>query len=546
MEIKKYTTLLWHWAWLIVLGTIVAGGTAYIVNKNTTPVYRSSSRLLIDEAPGSAAGNEYSQILLEQRLALTYVEILKTEPVIQETIDRLNLPFSSGQLSAKVSVSAPQDTQIIIISVEDTEPERAALIANTLGQVFTDQNSDRESLRYADPIANWQDRVDETADEIQSLETQINELGAAETSEARASLSRLQTQLNGAQIRYTEAFNNLNELQVEQAKESSNVLQIEPAKANFTPVRPRTFTNTLLAAIVGGMAAIGVVFLVEYLDDSITTPEQIIEDTALSTLGTIAIIKGDTPSSRIVAHNTPRAPVSEAYRVLRTNLSYSAVDGGLRSLLISSASAGEGKSTTAANLGIVMAQTGKRVMLVDADLRRPVQHKIFGVQNNQGLTTAILDKQTPLDFHVQKTQIPNLNLLPSGPIPPNPAELLNSQRMAELLETLKETSDLIIFDSPPILTVADATILAPQVTGALLVVEIGRTKRNFLIQAVERLHNSNATVFGTVLNRLNPSRSGYYYNYYYHYYNSYDYNQRKRPGGSQRKVPGWLTGLIRR
>lgn len=554
MEIKQYTALIWRWAWLIIVGVVVAGATAYVVSKNSARVYSASARLLVDEAPGSSSGNDYSQVLLEQRLTQTYLEIMKTEPVLQETIDLLNLAdLESKSLAGMVSVSAPQDTQILNVTVQDIDPDRAAAIANTLSQVFIEQNQERDALRYAEPIANWQARADELADEIQSLENQINGMGDAETAEAAAALSRLQTQLNGAQIQYTEAFNNLNQLQVDQARESSNLIIIEEAQPNRNPIRPRTSTNTLLAAVVGGMLALGVVFLIEYLDDTVKTPDQIQEDTGLSTLGAIAQInaKTDNLSERLITQITPRDPISEAYRILRTNLSFSAVDGGLSSLLVTSASPGEGKSTTAANLAVVLSQTGQKVIILDADLRRPTQHKIFGVANNQGLTTAILDPQTPLSYHLQKTKVPGLQIMASGPIPPNPAELLNSQRMAHLLETLKEEADIVVFDTPPVLTVADAAILAPQVDGAVLVVEAGKVKRAALQQAVDRLIKANAVIFGAVVNLLRTDRGGYYnYHYYYHYYNAYEQDNKKkrsRRRNKQSRLPEWLSsGFSRR
>jgi non-specific protein-tyrosine kinase len=159
MEIQRYLALFIRWIWLVLLGAVIAGGTAYLISKNTTPVYRTSSRLLIDEAPGGSAGNDYSQILLEQRLAQTYVEIMTTRPVLLETIERLELPFTPEKLGRMLSVSAPQDTKIVVISVEDTDPLRAADIANTLGEVFISQTEARENLRYAEPIANWQERL---------------------------------------------------------------------------------------------------------------------------------------------------------------------------------------------------------------------------------------------------------------------------------------------------------------------------------------------------------------------------------------------------
>lgn len=549
MVLKNYISLVWHWAWLIILGVLVAAIAAFVVSKNTTPIYQSSSRLLIDQAPGASSGNDYTQILVEERLAQTYVELLNTDPVLQETIDQLGLPFTTGQLKGRISVSAPQETQIIIIRVEDNDPSRAALIANTLGDVFITHNQTRESLRYAEPIANWESRLHTISDKIEAIETEINAIGEAVTAEERATLSRLETNLNEAQIQYTDIFNNLNTLQIEQAKESSNLIQIEEAKASNGPIRPRTFTNVLLAAAVGGMIAVGIIFLIEYLDDTIKTPEQVLEDTDLTTLGAIAIIKQADEKQGLITQISPRDPISEAYRVIRTNLDFSSVDEELKSFIVSSASPSEGKSTTAANLAIVMAQTGKKVILIDADLRRPVQHKVFTLSNNMGLTTAILDNQTPVTTHLQETNINNLSVLTSGPIPPNPAELLNSQRMKEVISDFENAADVLVFDTPPVLTVADASIIGPQVNGALLVVDTGKTRRDTFVNSVERLSRTGTHIFGTILNKVKLDRSGY--GYYYYYYSSYEYNakskkRRSKKSGKSTRIPAWIASLTKR
>ena len=305
-------------------------------------------------------------------------------------------------------------------------------------------------------------------------------------------------------------------------------------------------TNTLLAMIVGAMLAIGVIFLIEYLDDTVKSPDQILEDTDLSTLGVIAQIQGRDRDEKLITYHTPRDPVSEAFRVLRTNLGFSAIDEGLDSLLVTSASPGEGKSTIVSNIGVVMAQTGKQVVIVDADLRLPTQHKIFGASNNQGMTTALLDTETPVVEHLQKTSIPGLRLLSSGPLPPNPAELLNSQRMSQILQELNEEVDLVIFDTPPTLTVTDSAILSTQVDGCVIVAEVGKTRRAAIIRATESLLKAEANVFGIVLNRLQPKRSGYYdYNYYYQYY-SYEYTQKPSQRRRQVGLQGWISGLANR
>lgn len=547
MEVRRYLSLFWRWVWLILLGTAAAGATAFLLSTKTTPVYRASSRLLIDEAPGGNGSNDYSQLLLEQRLAQTYVEIINTRPVHQATIERLNLPFPAETLATMLSVAALPDTKIIVISVEDSDPARAADIANTVGELFIVQNQARESLRYAEPIANWESRINRIGDEIQALETQLNAFDPAGTAEEQAALARLQTQRNEAQIRYTEAFNNLNELQVAQARESSNLVQIEQAQPPPDPIRPRTMSNTILAAIAGAMTTLGLVILIEHADDTIKIPDQILEDTALSTLGVIAFITENDTTSRLITVCLPGDPISEAYRVLRTNLSLPVGGETAHTILVTSSLPGEGKSTTAANLAVVLAQMGRRVILVDADLRRPVQHKVFEATNDQGLTTAILDNSVAIGDLLQKTKVAGLAILTSGPIPFNPADCLDAQRLAQVLAALGNKADIMILDTPPVLSAADVSILAPLVDKCLLVVEVNKTRRVALVQTVARLQKVNAQVSGTVMNRLRPGRgNGYYYTAYYDSLPAIGRSPRPRFNSIQTRLPAWLAGPHKR
>ena len=257
----------------------------------------------------------------------------------------------------------------------------------------------------------------------------------------------------------------------------------KPAVVPLSPVRPRTMTNVLLAMIVGGMLAVGAAFLVEYLDDTVKSPDDVTRVTGLSTLGAIARLKDAAGTQRqLISWVQTKAPETEAYRTLRTNIQFSSVDKPIRTLLVTSSGPGEGKSTTAANLAVVMAQTGQKVILVDTDLRRPVIHKTFGVPNNVGITTTLLAGQdVDLATYLQPTEIENLSVLTSGPIPPNPSELLGSHRMGHVIEQLSQAADLVIFDTPPVLVVTDASVLGRQVDGVLLVADAGgtRSRRSF-------------------------------------------------------------------
>lgn len=541
MEIQKYLALIWHWAWLIVIGIVGAAGVALLVSVNTTPVYSASAQLLIDQAPGDGS---YGEILRNERLSATYVELIKVDPVLNETIQRLDLPFTSGELSGMVSTSAPLDTQLLNIRVVDTDAERGSEIANTLATVFVDFLAEQQGSRFETALARFDTEAEKVANEIQLIETEINTLVAIEnpSPEDAALLSRLETQLREQQEIYNQLFNDAQTLRIEASTQTNNVVVVEPASRGISPIRPQTLQNTILAAAVGGMIALGFIFLIDFLDNSVKSPTQVQEELGLSSIGVVSFIKSenDVPSGRLITHHTPRAPISEAFRMLRTNLEFSSIDEKIKRLIVTSPSPGEGKSTTAANLATVMAQSGNRVILIDSDLRRPSQHKIFDVPNNQGLTTALLDSETPVSFHWQNTIVPGLRLMTSGPLPPNPAELLNSQRLGHILDDLHKEADIIIIDTPPILTVTDAAILAPKTNGVVMVSQIGSTALDALAQASQIIVKSEATLFGVVLNRATSSR-GSYYNYYYRNY-TYDYGDQPAKKKRWGTLPSWLPG----
>ncbi|HEY65999.1 MAG TPA: CpsD/CapB family tyrosine-protein kinase [Caldilineae bacterium] len=204
----------------------------------------------------------------------------------------------------------------------------------------------------------------------------------------------------------------------------------------------------------------------------------------------------------LITVTDPRSPVAEAYRSLRTNLEFSSLDHPLHTLLVTSPGPDEGKSTTLANLAVTTAQTGRRVIVVDCDLRRPRQHEIFGVSNGTGLTTMVRDEAALTRPPLQKTQVAGLWVLPSGPLPPNPAELLASQRMSQVIERLMQSADLVLFDAPPVIAVTDAAVLASKLDGVLLVINAGSTKRQYALRAKEILERVNARLIGAVLNNV--------------------------------------------
>jgi len=214
----------------------------------------------------------------------------------------------------------------------------------------------------------------------------------------------------------------------------------------------------------------------------------------------------------LITVSEPRAPISEAYRTLRTNLDFASLDQALKTLVVTSAGVGEGKSTTLAKLAVVSAQVGRKVILVDADLRRPMLHRIFGLNNEAGLTTAMMDEATLASPPLQETGVVGLSVLTSGPLPANPAELMGSRRMEEVIAALAAQAEQVFFDTPPVVAVTDAAVLATKVDGVLLVISAGKTRREYARTAVQRLRQINARLVGTVLTnvQLGAGFQGYY------------------------------------
>ncbi|MEA3321207.1 MAG: CpsD/CapB family tyrosine-protein kinase [Bacillota bacterium] len=219
-----------------------------------------------------------------------------------------------------------------------------------------------------------------------------------------------------------------------------------------------------------------------------------------------------TTSRHLISDKLPKSPISEQYRTIRTNIQFSSVDNQLRSIMVTSSGPSEGKSTTASNLAVVNAQQGKKVLFVDADLRKPTAHYTFQQDNFRGLTT-VLTRQTALSETIQPTRIDNLDIMTSGPIPPNPAELLSSRAMEDLLAAAYHSYDLVIFDTPPVLAVTDAQIIANQCDGTVLVIASGATDKDSAIKAKELLTSAKAKLLGVVLNMKKQKESSYYYYY---------------------------------
>ncbi len=520
LDIRQCAHLLWRWLWLVALAAALAAGAAYAICQQSPPIYEGATTLLINEGQ-KATGPDYDAILMSERLAKTYAQMLTSRPVLEEAGARLGLAIGARDLI----VEPVRDTQLVRLRARHPDPLQAADIANTVAQVFIEQNERTRTARVADSSAGLQREMAALQAEITATQKSLDGERAAPSPNA-AEVARLEALLAQQRSTHSGLLSSYEEMRVAEARSADSLAVVEPAVMPREPVLPRTLTNTLLAGVVGAMLAAGMAFLVEYLDDTIKRPEDVERTAHLPVLACVMrfgrTAEGQTP---LVAGN-PRAGAVESYRMLRTNVQFSTLglDRSAAMLLVTSARPGEGKTTTLANLAVSLAQSGKRVLAVDTDLRRPALHKRFGLANTAGLTSLLLDAAANPERIVQSTGVAGLRLLTAGPIPANPAELLDLPSTAAICDRLRALADYVLLDSPPMLSAADASILAQKVDGVLLVAETGRVRTEAFRQAVTALQRVQARLVGVVLNKVSSRPGSYYYYYYY-----------DRPGGERQR-----------
>jgi capsular exopolysaccharide synthesis family protein len=366
---------------------------------------------------------------------------------------------------------------------------------------------------------------------------------AVSQNQANIQFNILKQNVDTSKAMYVEFLQKTSQADVQKAQQHNTNRIMEPAGLPGGPVGPRRLRTIMMAFFLSLVGGIGLAFFLEYLDNTVKTVEDVSRYAQLPALSVIPAIEGATAkrignkrqkriggginsnlpvlsgAAQIVALES-RSSAAEAYRVLRTSVLLSTAGHPPKTMLITSGQPSEGKTTTVINTAISLAQLGASVLVVDCDLRKPSAHKIFGIDPSQGLST-YLSRDVELEGLIRKLQIANLSLLPSGPIPPNPAELISSERMRHLLQTLSERYDHILIDSPPLINVTDPVILSTMVDGVILVVHGGKSTRDVLRRARQELTTVGAKIFGVVLNNVDLKREGYDDYYYYRYYSGY-------------------------
>ena len=529
MDTRRSLGVLRRWAWLLIAAVLLAGGAAFLVSSALPKTYEASVTLMVGQSL-QATSPDYNGLLASARLSQTYANLVDTEPLLAKVIDREQLNMTTDQLGKAVKADAPSDSSMLTITVDDPDPARVAAIANTIADeliaespAVNGRNSTVQSFVDSD-LASVQQQIEDAQTEAQRL--------SALQAPAAADQARLQT-LQAQLVSLHNTYSTL--LQFSSTRGTSLLTVVNPAVQPTAPSSPRVLLNTALAAMVGLLLAVGAAFLIEYLDDTLKSADDVEAAVDLPTLGAIIRMKGDdkrAPMYRLAAILYPRSPAAEGYRTLRTNIEFASLDAPVRTILVTSAIPGEGKTTTAANLAAVFAQAGQSAILVDCDLRKPGVHQIFGLQNSVGLSTLLRNEGMAVDEVAQATEQEHLRVVTTGQLPPNPAELIRSGRMRATLALLAASADFVVVDSPPLQAVTDAAILSSLVDGTVLVVDAGRTRSGAVRSGREALAKVGARVLGVTLNRLTESMSGDYY--YYDYYGGYGADGKDQDGKTGR------------
>lgn len=510
-ELREYLIPLRRWWWLVLASTLLAAASSAYITYSQPPLYQSRTTIMVGTTI-SDPNPEGNQIWMAEQLLTMYADMINRQSVRQGTMEALGLSGLPGYTARIVP-----NTQFMDITVIDTDPVRAQAVADELVRQLIlrspagSEQQDREAFVY-EQLDELEEDIRATKFEIANKEDELGEMmSARQIADAQNQIAALQTKLAALQTNYASL------LQTTQRGAVNTINVVEPANLPAAPMASKLLSNILLAAAIGFVLGAGAAYLLEYMDDSIKDTEDVQRAIGAATLSAVPELTAkDLRGGDLVMLNSAQSPPAEAYRILRTNLQFASIDEPVKTLLVTSPDASEGKSITAGNLATALAQSGRHVIILDCDMHRPRLHRVFNTVNNVGVTSALLSEGADPTTFLQRTDVENLRLMTTGPLPPNSAELLGSQRMRHLLDTLGEQADYIVLDSPPVLALSDAAVLATQVDGVLLVILSGKTRVEGLKRAQAVLEQVNASIVGVLLNRVSRRSRGHYY--YYQYY----------------------------
>ncbi len=502
MGLRDYIAPLIKWWWLLLACTALAAGSSYLAARQQPASYQTNATLIIGSViqdPNPNSGDLY----LAQQLAGSYADMGNRDLIKVKTMQALGLSFLPDTL-----VRALPNSSLIDVAVIDSDPKRAQAVANELanqlvlsspGAAPSADNSRQQFIQ--DQLNNLQAQIKDTSAQIQKLQQQLGDLNSAsQIADTQTQITAQQTKLNALQANFAAL------MQTTQKGATNTLSIVEPAPLPVTPIGPNKLLIVGLASGIGLALAALAAYGMEALDDTLRSDDDInhfINAPILAHIGEMS----QNRAARIYVADHPLSVAAEAFRSLRTNLDLAAVERTLKTHLITSATPGDGKTLLASNLAVMMAKGGKRVILLDTDMRKPGIHELFSLSNSKGLSDVFLGSLN-VENAINAREEDNLGVITAGTPPPNPAELISSARMDDILASLQERADVVILDAAPFL-VADAWVLAAKVDAVLLVVRPGYTHRRAVRTMMEQINRSGARVVGVAMNRIRRSPQQY-------------------------------------
>ncbi|MCE7981955.1 MAG: polysaccharide biosynthesis tyrosine autokinase [Caldilinea sp. CFX5] len=505
IELRELVIVLLKRWWFLLLAAMLGGALGYGISLRQTPIYEATTSLLVGLSMQTSTLDR-TDLQTGQQLAITYSNIVRRQPVLQGAIDALQLDMSWQSLRSRVKVSVIDQTQLLEISVDAESPELAeqiaAEVARQLILLTPAENAGgagQETSQFVQQrLHDMEAKIAAEQAALQSAEAKLAALGSdgIGATALRSEIRDIEERL----LNWDNVYTRLLEY-TKNTRTSNQLAIIEPAQAKSTPVQPNPGLNLTVGAALFLALASALVLLLHFWDDRLKSVEDAARHLKLTVLGQLSAIKGDNSHDKLIAKAHVLSSTSEGYRLVRSKLQFLMADLPKKIIMVTSSAQGEGKSLTTANLAIAMAEAGMSVVIVDANLRRPMQHEIFQLANSEGLTELLYAPKLQLDHYLRPTQVMNLRVLTAGSLPAYPSGMLGSMQMKRLLQALSEQFDLVLCDGPEATEIADAAILAHQVTGALLVVQTGKMRRDRALEAINNLRQAGAHILGVILNQ---------------------------------------------
>lgn len=489
IDLRQVIRALVRWGWTIVLLVVIGAGAGYGLANMQTPSYSATTTLLVT-APMTSTG-----LVEDVNRPETYRRLVESGPVLDRVILELGLADDRTELADKIEASVVMNTQIIEITVSDESPERAAEIANATARNFESQVADLTVGQLQQSLEELQAQSDQLHDRQAEIDTRLAEIDTdenAENTELQAEISSLESERLRVAQTIADLDSTIRRINEQLVTSTTPVAIADAAVVAETPDSPRPLLIGVLGAFLGGLVGLGAVVVLELMDTRLRKDDDVEEITGGRLLATLPAGSG----SGLAAITAPDSSETEGVRMLRAHLASQIARGG-RNVLVFTSTRGEAPtSRVAANLGVLMAQSGIRTLIVDADLRHPQQHKLFELANERGLSD-LQEGTGPVQPSM--TAVENLGVLPAGRNVENPSELLGSARFAELVRAARKEAEVVLIDAPAMLSHSDAISAAAISDGLVLVAQAGKTKRDDLAQAADILQDDELHLVGTVV-----------------------------------------------